>query len=194
MPADIIRRINMTKFLVILALIAAAIVIYAISAYNGLVNKRNKVANSWSQIEVQLKRRFDLIPNLLETVKGYAAHERQTFEAVMQARNSYMSAGSHQDVMKANGELSQGLSRLFAVSEAYPELKANANFQELQRELSKTEDKITFARQFYNDVTMDYNNAVQMFPTSFFANRFNFVEEPFFTIDEKEAENPQIKF
>ena len=102
----------METFLVILALIAVAIVIYAISSYNGLVNKRNKVANSWSQIEVQLKRRFDLIPNLLETVKGYAAHEKQTFEAVMQARNSYMSAGSHQDVMKANGELSQGLSRI----------------------------------------------------------------------------------
>lgn len=184
----------MTTFLVILALIAVAIVIYAISAYNGLVNKRNKVANSWSQIEVQLKRRFDLIPNLLETVKGYAAHEKQTFEAVMQARNSYMSAGSHKDVIKANGELSQGLNRLFAVTEAYPELKANTNFQELQRELSKTEDKITFARQFYNDVTMEYNNAVQMFPTSIFANRFNFVEEPFFTIDEKEAQAPQIKF
>jgi LemA protein len=194
MSADKKRRILMTTFLVILALIAVAIVIYAISAYNGLVNKRNKVANSWSQIEVQLKRRFDLIPNLLETVKGYAAHEKQTFEAVMQARNSYMSAGSHKDVIKANGELSQGLNRLFAVTEAYPELKANTNFQELQRELSKTEDKITFARQFYNDVTMEYNNAVQMFPTSIFANRFNFVEEPFFTIDEKEAQAPQIKF
>ena len=184
----------MTTFIIILVLIAAAIAIYAISAYNGLVNKRNKVANSWSQIDVQLKRRFDLIPNLVETVKGYAAHEKQAFEAIIQARNNFMSAGSHQDVMKANGELSQGLNRLFAVAEAYPELKANTNFQELQRELTKTEDKITYARQFYNDVTMDYNNAVQMFPTSFFANRFNFVEEPFFTIDEKEAATPRIKF
>ena len=184
----------MTTFLVILALIAVAIVLYTISAYNGLVNKRNKVANSWSQIDVQLKRRFDLIPNLLETVKGYAAHEKQTFEAVVQARNNFMSAGSHQEAMKANSELSQGLNRLLAITEAYPELKANENFQELQRELSRTEDKITYARQFYNDVTMNYNNAVQMFPTSIFANRFNFIEEPFFTIDEKETAAPQIKF
>lgn len=184
----------MTTFLIILALIAVAIVLYAISAYNGLVNKRNKVANSWSQIDVQLKRRFDLIPNLLETVKGYAAHEKQTFEAVVQARNNFMSAGSHQEAMKANSELSQGLNRLLAITEAYPELKANENFQELQRELSRTEDKITYARQFYNDVTMNYNNAVQMFPTSIFANRFNFIEEPFFTIDEKETAAPQVKF
>lgn len=184
----------MIPLLVILVLIAVAIILYGVSAYNGLVNKRNKVANSWSQIDVQLKRRFDLIPNLLETVKGYAAHEKQTFEAVVQARNNFMSAGSHQDVMKANSELSQGLNRLLAVAEAYPELKANENFQELQRELSRTEDKITYARQFYNDVTMNYNNAVQMFPTSFFANRYNFVEEPFFTIDEKETAAPQIKF
>ena len=112
----------------------------------------------------------------------------------MQARNNYMSAGSHQDVIKASGELTQGLNRLLAVAEAYPELKANANFQELQRELSRTEDKIMFARQFYNDVTMEYNNAVQMFPTNIFANRFNFMEEPFFTIDENEAKNPQVKF
>lgn len=184
----------MIPFLIILALIAVAIVLYAISAYNGLVNKRNKVANSWSQIDVQLKRRFDLIPNLLETVKGYAAHEKQTFEAVVQARNNFMSAGSHQEAMKANSELSQGLNRLLAITEAYPELKANENFQELQRELSRTEDKITYARQFYNDVTMNYNNAVQMFPTSIFANRFNFIEEPFFTIDEKETAAPQVKF
>jgi len=184
----------MTTLIIILVLIAAAIALYGIGAYNSLVNKRNKVANSWSQIDVQLKRRFDLIPNLLETVKGYAAHEKQVFDSIAQARSNFMSAGSHQDVIKANGELSQGLSRLFAVAEAYPDLKANTNFQELQRELTKTEDKITYARQFYNDVTMDYNNAVQMFPTSLFANRFNFVEEPYFTIDEKETAAPQIKF
>lgn len=184
----------MTTLIVILVLIAAAIIIYAISAYNSLVNLRNKVANSWSQIEVQMKRRFDLIPNLLETVKGYAAHEKQTLEAVVQARNSFMSAGSHQDVIKANSELSNGLNRLMVVAEAYPELKANENFQELQRELARTEDKITYARQFYNDVTMKYNNAVQMFPTNIFARRYNFVEEPFFTIDENEAETPRINF
>jgi len=184
----------MTTLIVILVLIAAAIIIYAISAYNRLVSLRNKVANSWSQIEIQMKRRFDLIPNLLETVKGYAAHEKQTLEAVVQARNSFMSAGSHQDVIKANSELSRGLNRLMAVAEAYPELKASENFQELQRELARTEDKITYARQFYNDITMKYNNAVEMFPTNIFARRYNFVEEPFFTIDENEAETTKIKF
>ncbi len=184
----------MLPLIIILVLIALAAGIFAIATYNGLVNKRNKVSNSWSQIDVQLKRRFDLIPNLVETVKGYAAHEKTTYEAVMKARNSYMSASSHQDVMKATGELSKGLNRLMMLSESYPELKANTNFQELQKELTKTEDKITFARQFYNDVVMDYNNSIQMFPSNIFANAFNFVEEPFFTIDENESEAPQVKF
>lgn len=184
----------MMTFLIVLVLIALVVAIFAIATYNSLIGKRNKVANSWSQIDVQLKRRFDLIPNLLETVKGYAAHEKQTFEAVMQARNNYMASGSRQDVIKANGELTQGLGRLFAVTEAYPELKSNANFQQLQQELSKTEDKIMFARQFYNDVVMEYNNAIQMFPSNIFANRCNFIEEPFFTIDENESAAPTVKF
>jgi LemA protein len=184
----------MLTALIILLVLVFALAIIAMAAYNGLVSKRNKVGNSWSQIDVQLKRRFDLIPNLLEVVKGYAAHERQTFEAVTQARNNYMSAGSHQQAMKADRELSKGLGRLFAVAEAYPELKSNGNFQELQRELAKAEDKIAFARQFYNDVTMDYNNAIQMFPSNILANRFNFVEEPYFTVDGNETETPQIKF
>ncbi|NLK88073.1 MAG: LemA family protein [Clostridiaceae bacterium] len=180
--------------IIILAVIAIAIGIAAISTYNRLVGKRNKVGNSWSQIDVQLKRRFDLIPNLVETVKGYAAHEKGTLEAVVSARNSYMNASSHQDVMKANSQLSKSLSRLMVLSESYPELKANANFQELQKELTKTEDKITFARQFYNDVVMDYNNSIQMFPSNIFANAYNFTEEPFFTIDESETAAPQVKF
>lgn len=184
----------MSGIIIVVLLVAVALVLFVIATYNGLVGKRNKVANSWSQIDVQLKRRFDLIPNLLETVKGYAAHERQTFEAVIQARSNYMAAGSHQDVIKANGELSQGLGRLMAVAEAYPELKASVNFQELQQELSKTEDKITFARQFYNDVVMEYNNSIQMFPSSILANMFSFVEEPFFTVDENETAVPQVKF
>ncbi len=179
---------------IVIVFVIAALALFAISTYNGLVRKRNKVLNSWSQIDVQLKRRFDLIPNLVEIVKGYAAHESQTFEKVIEARTKYLSAGSHQDAMKANNDLSQSLGRLFAVSEAYPELKANTNFQELQRELSKTEDKISFSRQFYNDVTLDYNNAVQMFPSSIFANMFNFTEEPFFRADENETAAPQIKF
>jgi LemA protein len=180
--------------IIILVLIAIATGIAAISTYNGLVRKRNKVGNAWSQIDVQLKRRFDLIPNLVETVKGYAAHEKQTLESVVSARNSYMSASSHQDVMKANSQLSRSLNRLMMLSESYPELKANSNFQELQKELTKTEDKITFARQFYNDVVMDYNNSIQMFPSNIFANAYNFTEEPFFTIDENETAAPQVKF
>lgn len=181
-------------YVIILVVLVIVVALFIMSTYNGLVKKRGKVENSWSQIDVQLKRRFDLIPNLLETVKGYASHERQTLEAVTQARTKFMSAGSHQDAMSANNELTQGLSRLFAVSEAYPELKSNTNFQELQRELTKSEDKISFARQFYNDVTMEYNNAIQMFPSSLLANRFNFVEEPYFRADEAETAAPQIKF
>ncbi|MDO8685263.1 MAG: LemA family protein [Clostridiales bacterium] len=175
-------------------IVIGVLVVFFISIYNGLVGKRNKVKNSWSQIEVQLKRRFDLIPNLLETVKGYAAHERQTFEAVTSARTKFMAAQSPVDKMQANSELTQVLGRLFAIAEAYPELKANINFLELQGELSKTEDKIGFARQFYNDVVMEYNNAVQMFPSSIIAGIGGFREEPFFQMDEVERIAPQIKF
>ncbi len=179
----------------VIALIILGILVLAfIGIYNSLVGKRNKVRNSWSQIDVQLKRRFDLIPNLVETVKGYAAHERGTFEQVTAARTRYMSAGTPEDMMKANGELTQVLGRLFAVAEAYPELKANANFVELQGELSKTEDKISFARQFYNDVVMDYNNSVEMFPSSFVASITGFREEPFFNVDAAEKSVPQVKF
>ena len=187
----------MSTLTVLILVVLAILVILAlvvIASYNGLVSSRGKVANSWSQIDVQLKRRFDLIPNLLEAVKGYASYERQTFEAVMQARSNYMAAGTHQDAMKANSELTQGLGRLFAVTEAYPELKANENFKELQHELTKTEDKISFARQFYNDVVMDYNNKIQMFPTNILANRFDFLEEPYFKADDNETSAPQVKF
>ncbi len=182
----------MTGPIILLILVILAIIVIAM--YNGLVGKRNKVRNSWSQIDVQLKRRFDLIPNLMETVKGYAAHERGTFEEVTSARTKYMSASSPQEMMKANGELTQVLGRLFAVAEAYPDLKANTNFVELQDQLAKTEDKITFARQFYNDVTMMYNNAIQMFPSSIIASMFNFKEEPFFNVDDLERNAPQVKF
>jgi LemA protein len=143
---------------------------------------------------VQLKRRFDLIPNLVEIVKGYANHERSTFEAVTSARTNYLSSNTPDGMMKANGELTQVLGKLFAVAEAYPELKANTNFLELQGELSKTEDKISYARQFYNDVAMDYNNSVQMFPSSLIASMFSFKEEPFFNVDESEKSTPKIKF
>lgn len=184
----------MTTPVIILIVVAAVILLYGMATYNKLVGKRNKVANSWSQIDVQLKRRFDLIPNLLETVKGYAAHEKQTFEKVTQARTRYMSASTHQEAIDADSELTRSLGRLFAVAEAYPELKANTNFLELQEELSNTEDKISFSRQFYNDVVMDYNNTVQMFPSSIIASLFKFKVEEFIRIDEAEAAAPRIKF
>jgi LemA protein len=180
--------------MLIAVIVLGVLVLAFIVIYNSLVGKRNKVRNSWSQIDVQLKRRFDLIPNLVETVKGYATHERSTFEQVTAARTKYMSAGTPEDMMKANGELTQVLGRLFAVAEAYPELKANSSFIELQAELSKTEDKISFARQFYNDVVMDYNNTVQMFPSSFVASITGFREEPFFNVDASEKAAPQVKF
>ena len=174
--------------------IIALLIIIVIAIYNSLVMKRNKVKNSWSQIDVQLKRRFDLIPNLVETVKGYAAHEKQTLDAVISARSKFLSANTPEDMMKANGELSQVLGRLFAVSEAYPELKANVNFMQLQEELSKTEDKIGYARQFYNDTVMEYNNAVQMFPTAIIASMFGFKEEPYFRAEETAREAPKVGF
>jgi LemA protein len=180
--------------MIIALIVIAVVVIYTIAVYNSLVGKRNKVKNSWSQIDVQLKRRFDLIPNLVETVKGYAAHERQTLEAVTATRTKFMSAATPEEMMKANSELSHLLSRLFAVAEAYPDLKANTGFVELQGELSKTEDKISFSRQFYNDVVMEYNNAVQMFPTSIIAGIFDFKQEAFFQIDEDEKQTPQVRF
>ncbi len=175
-------------------IVIVVILLYVMATYNTLVGKRNKVRNSWSQIDVQLKRRFDLIPNLLETVKGYAAHEKETFQTVTEARTKYMSAGSHQDAIDADSALSKGLGKLFAVAEAYPELKANVNFLELQEELTNTEDKIGFARQFYNDVVMDYNNSVQMVPASIVAGMFKFMPEEFIKVAEAEAAAPQIKF
>lgn len=174
--------------------IIALLIIIVIAIYNSLVMKRNKVKNSWSQIDVQLKRRFDLIPNLVETVKGYASHEKQTLDAVISARSKFLSAHTPEDMMKANGELSQVLGRLFAVSEAYPDLKANTNFIRLQEELTKTEDKIGYARQFYNDVVLEYNNAVQMFPAVIIASMFGFKEEPFFKVEETEREVPKVGF
>ncbi len=178
----------------IVLIVLGVLVIIGILLYNSLVGKRNRVRNSWSQIDVQIKRRFDLIPNLMETVKGYAAHERGTFDEVTAARTRYLDAKTPGDMMQANGELTQALGRLFAVAEAYPDLKANVNFLEMQAELSKTEDKISFARQFYNDVVMDYNNSVMMFPTSLLASMAGFREEPYFRIDESEQQTPQVKF
>jgi LemA protein len=160
--------------------------------YNGLVRTRNRVDDAWSQIDVQLKRRYDLIPNLVETVKGYAAHERQTFEAVTNARSQAMNAQQGGDVAQqaqAENALSGALKSLFAVAEAYPDLKANQNFLQLQEELTSTEDRIAYARQFYNDSVLNYNNKIQVFPRNLLASNFNFAKREYFQA-EPEATGP----
>jgi LemA protein len=168
------------------------IVVWVIAAYNGLVGLRNMVKNAWSQIDVQLKRRYDLIPNLVETVKGYAKHENTTFENIAKARSACMQAsasGNIGDLGKAEGTLMQALKSLFAVAEAYPELKANQNFLALQEELTTTENKISFARQFYNDNVMQFNNKTQMFPSNIIAGMFGFKESEFFNVEVPEERN-----
>jgi len=164
--------------------------------YNGLVGSRNEVKNSWSQIEVQLKRRHDLIPNLVETVKGYMGHERGTLEAVTKARQQAVEVtGSVEDRAKVENALSQTLRSLFAVAEAYPDLKANQNFLALQEEITSTENKIGFARQYYNDAVLRLNNRIQMFPSSIIAGMFNFLQEKFFEVETQEDRQvPQVKF
>lgn len=179
---------------IIILVVVAAVVLLAISTYNNLVVRRNRVKNAWAQIDVQLKKRFDLIPNLVETVKGYAKHEASTLEAVIKARNQYVSAATPEDMMKANATMSGALGRLFAVAESYPDLKANSNFTALQGELSGIEEKIGYARQFYNDTVLIYNNAIQVFPANLFAGVFGFREEPYFRADEAERQNVQVKF
>ena len=183
-------------FGVVLVLVIA-LVAWIISVYNKLVKSRNKVKNSWSQIDVQLKRRFDLIPNLAETVKGYAKHESGIFEEFAKARNVYSQAsqsGNVAGMSEANNMLTGALSRLIAVSEAYPELKANANFTSMMQELSNTEDKIAYTRQFYNDVVMTYNNLREVFPGSIVANMFGFKEAELFKTDEASRENVKVQF
>lgn len=179
---------------IILCSIALILIIYVISIYNILVNLRNMVKNQWAQIDTQLKRRFDLIPNLVETVKGYAAHEKETLDAVISARSKAVSASTPEEEIKTNGELTQALSRLMMLSEAYPDLKANTNFLSLQADLKDIEDKIAFARQFYNDAVLNYKNKLEMFPSNIIAGIFNFKPEPFFEINETEKEAPKVKF
>ena len=174
--------------------VVVLIALYFMSTYNGLVKLRNMVKDQWSQIDVLLKRRADLIPNLVETVKGYTKHEKETLEAVINARNKAVSAQGVEEEMKANGELSGALSRLFALAESYPDLKANANFMDLQSNLKETEDKISYARQFYNDAVLKYKNKLEVFPSNIVAGIFGFKPEPFFEATDKEKENPQVKF
>jgi len=188
---------NMNTSLIILGVIAV-IAIAIIAMYNSLIRLKNRVDEAWSDIDVQLKRRYDLIPNLVETVKGYAAHEKETLERVVSARNAAMAAQSGGDLKKqleAENALSSTLKSIFALSENYPDLKANQNFLELQRELSDTEDKIQASRRFYNGNVRDFNTKLEVFPTNIMAGMLGFKRREFFEIgDEKQRENVQVKF
>jgi LemA protein len=183
--------------LIIAIVVVVVLVLAIILLYNGLVRSRNRVDNAWSQIDVQLKRRYDLIPNLVETVKGYAAHEKGTLEAVTQARANAISAQQTGDVAQqaqAENALSGALKSLFAVSEAYPDLKANQNFLQLQEELTSTEDRIAYARQFYNDSVLNYNNSIQTFPRNTLASMFNFEKREFFEGAPEETGPVKVQF
>ena len=176
--------------------IFVVLAIYLIGIYNALIRGRNAVKNAWSQIDVQLKRRHDLIPNLVESVKGYVTHERGTLEAVVKARQQAVNiTGGVAERAKAETALTQTLRSLLAVAEAYPDLKANQNFLKLQEELASTENKIGFSRQFYNDAAMQYKNRIEVFPSNIFAKMFGFQPEAFFQLDAAgEREVPQVKF
>jgi LemA protein len=169
----------------ILLAIVVVIGLYVMVTYNGLVSLRNKIENAWAQIDVQLKRRYDLIPNLVETVKGYAAHERETLEAVVQARNVAMSASGPHDQAAAENMITGALKSVFALSEAYPDLKANTNFLNLQEELTGTEGRIAYARQYYNDSVVRYNTKIQTFPANTIAGRFGFSEREYFEAEDE---------
>ena len=182
-------------WLIVLLAVVVAVVLILIWLYNRFVRLRNRVDNAWAQIEVQLKRRWDLIPNLIETVKGYAAHERGTFEAVTQARANAQQAQTPAETGAAEGILSQALGRLFAVAEAYPELQADENFRQLQTELAETENRIAVSRQVYNDAVLTYNNAVQTFPGLVLAGPFGFSIREFFEVEaEAQREPPRVDF
>src|SRR4051795_5071984 len=170
---------------IVIVVIVVLIVGFFWLGYNSLVKKRNQVDNAWSQIDVQLKRRHDLIPNLVETVKGYAAHERGTFEAVTQARANAINAQTPADQAQAENVLSGALKSLFAVAEAYPDLKANQNFLNLQEELTASEDRVAYARQYYNDSVLKYNNKIQTIPSNVIAGMFNFQEREYFEGEEE---------
>ncbi|MFC1476115.1 LemA family protein [Candidatus Zixiibacteriota bacterium] len=182
--------------LIILIVIAAIIGLWVAAGYNRFIRLRNRCQNGMAQIDVQLKRRYDLIPNLVETVKGYAKHEKETFQNVTDARAGAIAAGSVGEQAKAENMLTQALRSVFAVAENYPELKANTNFLQLQEELGETEDKIRYARQFYNDIVMRFNTALQVFPNVILARIFNFGVEEYFELDDTpdQREAPQVKF
>jgi len=179
---------------IVIVVIVVLIGLFFWLGFNGLVTRRNQVDKAWSQIDVQIKRRHDLIPNLVETVKGYAAHERGTFEAVTQARANAISAQTPADQAQAENVLSGALKSLFAVAEAYPDLKANQNFLNLQEELTSSEDRVAYARQYYNDSVLSYNTQIQKFPTVLLAGMFHFEKREFFDAAPEETETPQVQF
>ncbi len=184
---------NMWPFFIIIGIVLITF-LFVMNTYNKLIQFRNRVRDQWAQIDVQLKRRADLVPNLVETVKGYAAHERETLDAVIAARNKFQAANTPEAEMEANGELTKVLSRLMMLSEAYPDLKANQNFLKLQEDLYGIEEKIAYARQFYNDSVLTYNNKREMFPSNIIAGMFNFESKKFFEADTKDRENPTVSF
>jgi LemA protein len=183
----------MTGFIILGVVVL--IIIIVIFIYNNLVSLKMRVQNAWAQIDTQLKRRFDLIPNLVETVKGYAAHEQGTFEKIVEARNSYTNATTVSGKSEANNMLTDTLKSVFALAENYPDLKANENFASLQVELSSTEDKVAYSRQFYNDTVQMYNTAIMTFPSNILAGMFNFKQESFFEVaDVKERDAVKVQF
>jgi len=185
----------MSNILYIVLAVVIVVILWFIALYNGLIKLKNRVDESWSDIDVQLKRRYDLIPNLVQTVKGYAKHERELFEKVTQARSQAMQAQNMHDKAKAENMLSETLKSLFAVAENYPDLKASANFAQLQDELSDTENKIQAARRFYNGLVRDYNTKIQIFPNNLFAGMLGFGQREFFEVDsEDERKNVEVKF
>jgi LemA protein len=182
-----------TEAMTIILIILGVIILWFIFAYNGFVTVRNRVEEAWADIEVQLKRRYDLIPNLVNTVKGYATHESGTLEKVTQARTMAMNAGTPQAHAEAENMLSGALKSLFAVSEAYPDLKANTNFLELQRELSDTENKIQAARRFYNSNVRDFSTKLEVFPSNMIAKMFGFTKSDFFDIEDDGVESKPVE-
>lgn len=178
----------------IVILIIILLVAWVIGTYNKLVQLRNKVKDQWSQVDIQLKKRFDLIPNIVETVKGYAKHEKETLNSVIEARNSALTAKTPNAEIDANNQLSGALTKLFALSEAYPELKADSNFRDLQENLKDIEDKIAYARQFYNDTVLKYKNAIETFPTVLIAGMLGFKQEQFFELADNEKQNVKVQF
>jgi LemA protein len=185
---------GLSAVIVVIAIVLVVVVLLVVALYNGLVQARNRVDNAWGQVEVQLNRRYDLVPNLVETVKGYASHEQSTFEKVVAARNAAVAASGPADQAAADNVLTGMLRQVFALAEAYPDLKASQNFQDLQTQLSDTENKVAVARQIYNDSVLSYNNKVQTIPSSLVAGATGFTTRTFFDAPGEADQAPRVQF